>query len=47
MDRLDLDLATEIVRMNVAATAVLLGERADWIAPRIASDNEVDLMLAK
>jgi Peptidase family M28 len=32
-DRLDLDLATEIVRMNVAATAALLGDEADWLAP--------------
>jgi hypothetical protein len=33
IDRLDLNLATDIVRMNVAATAVLLGDEAGWLAP--------------
>ncbi len=33
VDRLNLKLATEIVRMNVATTAVLLDREADWLAP--------------
>jgi hypothetical protein len=33
VDRLDLDLAAEIVRMNVAAVASIVGRDSDWLTP--------------